>query len=69
MTKLHAALAAGLLGAIIIGMCIMAGLLYGGADGNAVAVVSTVVMALLSPLGQVYRHLFPTTDAVKEPAE
>ena len=67
MTNLQAALIAVLLAAIVIGMSIMAGLLYSGADGNAVAVISAIVVGLMSPLGQAYRHAFPTTDAVKEP--
>jgi hypothetical protein len=66
MTKLQAALVGGLLLAILVGMGIMAGLISGGADGNAVAVISAIVVGLMSPLGQAYRHLFPTTDAPKD---
>lgn len=61
-TRLQAALAGALMIVIFGSVMVMALLIHRGVDGNAVAVVSTVVMALVSPLGQAFRHLFPTND-------
>lgn len=69
VSRLKAGLALALLLAVMGGIGIMAALISAGVDGNAVGIVGTVVTALLSPLGQSWRHLFPTADEQTTPSE